>query len=319
MKNAAYLEGIRRQFGSVRLKNEFYNLVKQDARGAVRMLNDQSLRYPLLYLLRPQLVTLALESYLGPRNHRSLELTKELLTHGKSAHKADEKDLPVLRWMLQTGYPESDLGDEYDRVMDRAGILLARELRDRISLQPLAELIFRRNRKGLNIHDAEWAFFESRDPDCLAMVAERIDAPEPKDAALAQKLLAFIPVPQADAGDPGRHRQRVLGWIAENKPYLRYTGMSSQQGYAPRRFEVDLGCKYLQKPLASGGAAPALPPAERQRLEEFKRLDPAAQALLSEYSHKLRARDSARWAEWMRSSLPEQLASAKNASGGGMQ
>ena len=62
----------------------------------------------------------------------------------------------TLRWMLATGKywdGPSREHDAYDAVLDYTSALLTGRYDDRAALPDIVELIFRRNRKGLYIHD----------------------------------------------------------------------------------------------------------------------------------------------------------------------
>ncbi|MFZ5975722.1 MAG: hypothetical protein ACOYU3_10060 [Bacillota bacterium] len=320
MKEMEFLESVRSQYGNEQMRSGFYSLFKRDASRAMRVLNDDALRFPWLYILRPEIMKLALDSYLNNRNHLALAVTKGLTSPKQArAYALKPEHYPVLKWMLQTGHTELDLGDEYDRVMDFTAILLARENHDKASLKPIEEIIFSRNRKGLNAYDAEWAFFESRDPDCLAMVAERLRATEPKDVELARRLLGFIPCFEANTADPVKQYQCVMRWINDNKPYLRYTGESSLKGWNPRRFEVLQEFKYLQKPLTASGELPPLSSREQSRINEFTGLKPSDRELLSAYSQRLHRSSRAQWDKWMQLPLIEQIESARQLQEGASQ
>jgi hypothetical protein len=153
------------------------------------------------------------------------------------AYKHRPEDLPVLQWMLRTGYAEENLGGQFDEIMDFTAILLVREHHDRSCLRMVEEMIFTRYRKGQYIYDAEWALFESRDPGCLALVARRLRSPDSADVELARRMLRFIPCFEADEAGPEKQYRCAMRWIGRNRPRLRYTGEGSLKGN-PRRFEI---------------------------------------------------------------------------------
>lgn len=319
MNSMAFLESIRRQYGNEQMRNGFYNLFKKDAHNTMRMLNDDRLVYPWLYILRPEIKVLTLDSYLSNRNRLSLEITRGLTAQKKPVYASKPDHFPVLQWMLKTGYPESDLGEAYDRIMDFTALLLVKEHHDKSCLRPLEQILFSRHRKGLHTYDAEWAFFESRDPECLVMVADRLRSAVPKDVELARRLLGFIPCIKENTADPVKQYHCVMGWINDNRPYLRYTGESSLKGWNPRRFEVLPELKYLQKPLTAENALPSLSSGEQSKIGGFKGLKTDAQILLSDHSQRLRRSSEAQWKAWMQLSLAEQIESAGRSAGGGPQ
>jgi len=238
-KGSALLDSLRRRHGNGRLPELFSGYCGEDTENALRLINDGRLRFPSLYLLRHEIASHGLHEGLSARNAKALELLGLLTVPVKAgAYKALPEQALVLDWMLRTGHAEENLGSAYDRALDFCAILLSREHRDRACLPVVASLLFARRRKGSYTHDAEWALFESRDPACLGLVARRLLSRSGSDVELARRLLGFIPCFDATDRDAARQYRCVSRWLAHNRGRLRYTGLGSQQGPNPKRFEV---------------------------------------------------------------------------------
>jgi hypothetical protein len=134
-------------------------------------------------------------------------------------------------------------------------------------------------------------------------VAEGLLSKDTRDVVLARKLLKFIPSIDDDAMDPAAQYRCVKKWIDENRPYLRYTGESSQADCDPCRFEISHMSRYLQK----DDGMQALSVREQALKDGFLALDPEMQARLGEYSYRLRRQNPAEWNRWIGSPLQEQI------------
>lgn len=291
-------------------RNAFYNACRRDRVAAINALNGPALRFPALYALRPEIAKLGLEPSLNIRNFDALNISKALANTERYMFEPAPEHYPVLRWMFMTGYEDTYLGGEYDRIIDAAAILLIKVYGDRSCLRALGDMIFMRHRKGLYTYDAEWAFFESGDPDCLAMAAERLASPDARDVTLARRMLKFLPCLSGRTPEPGRQHRDVVRWLNLNKPYLYYTGESNLQCSEPCRFRVSDECKYLQKGVSDISSAP-LSYEEQINLNNINILDPGTRRLLGECSHLLHKSSKQRWQAWMRSPLSVQIESSK--------
>ena len=302
----ARLDDLRLHNGEEKTRDQFYSLYQQNAEQAISILNDDNLGYPSLYILLPEISKLSLETALSKRNRLALDISKNLTAHKHPAPNTEVHD--ALKWMLVTGSSAANMGDEYDAIMDSAALLLIKEYGDKESLPLLTELIFSRHRKGQYTYDAEWALFESRDPECLVMIAERLRSADIRDVTLARQLLSFIPcIDRFD--DANRQYQCVMQWIGQNRRYLVYTGESNQKCCGPRPYKVALEQKYLQRSV--GEDLSRLTSAEQTALNEFKQLGEDEKQLLSDYSQRLHTRGNGQWQRWMGNRLPEQIASAR--------
>lgn len=304
-KNIALLDNIRIQQGGAQMKNLFNHLLEQDQNAAINLINDSRLQFPSLYILQKEIMKLKLENFLNERNRLACVISAALLDRRRpKVYKNRIESYPLLHWMLQTGYSEENMDDSYNEVMDLISILLVREFHDQLCLDYIEKMIFNRHRKGLSTYDAEWAYFECRDPACLDRVANRLFSSDQQDVALARRLLGFIPCFSENDGNPAMQHRCATQWITRNRPFLRYTGESNQQCFHPCHYEVSLENKYLQKPFAQSKESAPFSKEEQSVLRKFSALDYDTKMLLSEYSNDLHAKSIDTWQEWMQ--LPQQ-------------
>lgn len=308
-KDTTLLDAVAAQLGRDGMREAFYSLYKLDSAAALRVLDDDRLGFPALYALRPEIIKLGLESSLSARNSAALKILKLLASRDYTAYESDTQHKDVLKWIFNTGRKETNLGEEYDGIIDAAAALLVKVYNDKDCLPGLCDMIFDRHRSGLNIYDAEWAFFESGDAQCISLVSKRLASPDVRDVMLAQNLLRFLP-----CFDPGQQGSKqysgVIRWIRENGPYLFYTGESSLMRGEPCRFTLSLESKYLQRPQPQSDMPPL--PGERERLNEFGSLDERTKARLSDYSQRLHAGDIKSWNRWIGAPITAQIESMQN-------
>lgn len=294
------------------MRDAFYDLYKKDGGAARRALNDANLKFASLYMLRPEIMKLGLESELSERNSSALRILKELSSRAVD-FKARPGDRAVLKWMFDTGCIETGLGPEYDGVMDAIAALLIKTYCDKTCLPGLCDLIFDRHRLGLSTYDAEWAFFECGDPACLELTAKRLLSGDARDLAYAQRLLSFLPCFKLAEEAAAQHK-RITQWLRENKPYLCYTGESCLMCSDPCRFKYFPELKYLQRP-ASDGNGGDLSNENRKRITAFSALDEKTQELLSERSRTLYAGSPTQWKAWMDMPVEQQIKTSRRITG----
>ena len=305
-RRTAWLDDVRKSHSREETRDLFQRLYRDDAIQATNMLNDEKLSFVTLHVLRPEISKLSLWGSLNDRNRKALEVEKDLLAHRHPGRDMTEDELrAILKWMLRSGSDVIGLSEEYDAILDLAALLLIKEYRETDVLPLLVDIIFRRHRRGLNTHDAEWALFESGNPECIAMIARRLLSQDARDVSMARRLLKFIPCPEQD--DAAAQYQWVVQWLGRNRRYLAYTGESNQKCSTPRPFQVVLERKYLQRALDAG----ELLPEEEAAVAAFSQLPSEDKELLSEYSHYLRTTGGAQWRRWKQSSLEEQIAAAR--------
>ncbi len=317
-KKAALLDVLKQQFGRDQLRDAFYKLYKADNGAAVRALGDERLRFPTLYALLPEITKLELEPQLNARSATALSIIKQFaISEHYTPYESRAEDSNVLKWMIKTGYAETDLGDDYNRIMDLAATLLIKEHHDNSCLAQIAEMMFIRHRMGLFTYDLEWAFFECADTDCLAIIVGRLLSKNAKDVLYARRLLKFLPCFDANSPDLVKQHKNVTHWLSENRPYLYYTGESNLMCGDPCRFKVSQESKYLQKPLPRGGDMRSLPSDELRAAQAFASLDERTKDALCDYSSMLRKSSREQWQKWMGSPIAAQIASSGSLFGRG--
>lgn len=308
-RRVAMLDDLRLHNSFEKTRDLFHRLYEQDAAQAVNMLNDEGLTYPSLYILQPEIRKHSLDMSLSPKNRLALEIGKMLIAH-KHPDESSEQVHDVLRWMLQSGSSAVELGEEYDTIMDLVALLLIKIYEDKDVLPLLEDMIFNRHRKGLNTYDAEWALFESADPECIRMVARRLLSEDVRDVSMARRMLSFIPC-FAEQDDARRQYQCVMQWLSKNRRFLRYTGESNLKCGTPQPFRVALEEKYLQQNVGTEEEWSHMQPADQAAVAAFSQLGETEKELLSEYSQHLRAAGAQQWRRWMNSPVSEQINSAK--------
>jgi hypothetical protein len=237
----AFLDDFRFRNGIPHMKKTFHEIANTDVEKAVRLVNDANIRFPSLFILQPEIIKRDLGSRLNSRNMFSLDFSNQILNGALSSpYKPDKEHYPHLKWIFETGYDTEDVNDQYDEIMDKVAILLAKVYKDKSCLKKIERLIFSRYRKGYYIYDLVWAFFECCSPGDLLLIANRLRSPHPRDVELARQLLNFVPCVGNANGDESRMMQYrcAAKWLQHNRKYLYYTGESNQQKSNPSRFAV---------------------------------------------------------------------------------
>lgn len=319
-----FLDSYRYTKGTKQFINYFKDLAKTDVQRLLQYINEDNLRFSSLYLLHPDIMESNLYTQLSARNQKALEITQRILakeTSGRSSSASGEEAVPasVLRWMLESGHPEDGLDSRYDRMLDMTAILLVKVHKDKSVLPMVADMMFNRYRKGEFIYDLVWAFFESRDPNGLLLIANRLCSAHWKDIELARKLLGFVPGFGTDTRiNPVQQYSYFFQWLHENSPFLYFTGEGFQQTSHPIPYQVLLEAKYLCKRLSKGSNVQlrSVTDSEAQLLEQFGKLSPYLQNQLANYSYWLYRHTPYEWKIWLRSSIAEQLNAVSKATGG---
>ena len=316
------LDNIRRNAGAEQLLTFYRELKDHNMELALHFIQDEHLQFPSLFILRSDAQTLY--SYLPLRSRIALDLARGILEKNVSAvddllHNYRETVYYALRWMMETGFSDDGLAPEYDRVLDIAAILLAREYRDRTVLPMIADMIFKRYKNEGFVYDLLWAFFECHDPYSLFIIASRFFSTQPKEVELAKKLLHFIPGMERNENiSPAQDFDRFQKWFQDNCSFLYCTGESFQQTGSPKPYAVSLEAKYLCKPVSvdSGAIVQTLTNGEYHNLNTFRKLDDDTRHMLAEYSFQLHQRDPGQWKIWMHYPISRQIHIAANGPGG---
>ncbi|AUN25985.1 hypothetical protein RSJ21_12260 [Clostridium botulinum] len=303
------------------IRSFFYQLAKENEKEALNLINDENLHFTPLFVLRPEIEELNLFQKLNARNRIALGITNEILSSKRNISDVEYLSFDyiqavhsVLKWMLETGCINDGLDDQYDEILDITAIFLTKIYRDKTVLPIIAEMIFRRYKQGLLIHDLAWAFFESRDPISLSIISERLQSKELKDVELAQELLSFVPgIGIRENIDIKKQYLSFLDWFGKNNLFLHFTGESFQQVKNPVIYRVVLEAKYLCEPVSidTGEILRILSRKECKLIDQFKRLDKNTQKLLSEFSVMLHHNNICKWQYWLECPIGEQIKFAR--------
>ncbi len=305
---------VRTSRGNHELSEYFLKLVRSDAKKAIRLINEDLLSFPSLFLLKSQINRTPISRYLNKRNKNALMLADAITSKNfwrfSNVSRIIGSDTPsILKWMLVTGKDESGLKSHYDEILDSCALILVKEYKDNSILPVIKEIIYDRNRKGLFDHDMIWAFFESRDPNCIMMLAEGLNSPDTIDIEISKKLLRFIPGINNNNSPENMQYLNILYWFRDNYPFLYYTGESFQQKPDPSPFEVSLPAKYLYKKVSIDNSRIEnnLTPEELKAINQFNSIDEKSQLLLANYSFILHSRNTYVWYNWIHYPISEQL------------
>lgn len=310
--------------GSENLKDFFCDLLENDKEKAVNLINDENLQFASLFILQPEIEKYGVLAHLIPRHRKALEVTGEVLTRQNSnieclSLQCREDTHSVLKWVIETGYFDDGLNDQYDEILEKTAILLIKIFKDETILHIMVKMIFNRHKKGYFIYDLVWAFFEFRDVNSLRMIAHRLCSPNSKDVKLAKKLLNFIPgMDVKKRVDNEKLYFYTLDWINVNYSFMYYTGESFQQTSNPKHYCLSVEAKYLCKEISNDNIKllRSLTIEESKLLDNFKILDDETKILLSNYSFLLYRQNMNMWNIWINYPVKEQIRIAGTRKGG---
>jgi len=230
MKNLSFLDKIMKNKGISNLISEFKDIYNKNREMAVKLINEKNISFPCFFVLIPQIEEYQLINKLKRKQFIALCVVKEMLIKpimNTTYIKGKNKNTYLgLRWILKSGYKEVNIGEDYDKVIDLSFAILINTYKDLSLLPYLCELIFKRNRNDLNIHNLVWAIFESRHPYVLKLISDYLDSEDERDRELALKLLNIEDKKEIS-------RRDYQNWLLENLPFLSFTGESFQYSSKP--------------------------------------------------------------------------------------
>lgn len=319
------LDKIRLNRSTDDFKGIFHGLGEKQKQRAINYLNEDGLRFSSLFILIPEIKALDLYKKLNRRNAAALKICAQILKDETMlSHVADltsensSMTHSTLRWMIRTGSADDGLNDDYDEVMDAVASLLIKTHKDNSVLPVVADMIFKRNRKGYLVHDLVWCFFQAKTTDSLKLVAGYLRSPNRQDVELARQLLHFIPDETGEGANLQKQYQNFVAWLQENNQFLYFTGENLQFTSDPKPCRVDLDAKYLYKRISPYDHKPIQPltEVEQNHLQKFHKLRREDEKLLSKYSRRIHDQNLRLWNEWMQYPLDKQIEIAKAAPGG---
>jgi len=303
------------------MKKLFDSTAKKNINKAIELINEQNTSFTSLFLLQDKLKEFNISKELSLKNKVALSFIDGLKDEKKDttfttslSAEHTQLTLPTLKWILETGYTDDGLNNEFDEVLDKAAILLIKSYNDNSELPIIVDLIFDRYKRGFYIHDLVWAFFESCEPKSLYLLAEHLKSTDVKEVELASKLLSFIPGISINSPKSNEEKYTAFTkWFDENSSFLHYTGESFQLTSEPIPYEVNLEAKYLCKKISvnNGEFIEPLTNKEVTMLNSFKKLNNDAKILLSSFSYMAYRKNNTWWQEWIKYPIAVQINVAK--------
>ncbi|NLL06166.1 MAG: hypothetical protein GX270_10370 [Clostridiaceae bacterium] len=307
------LDNIRLSRGTSELSDYFHRILIRNTSAAAKLINEDNLRFPSLFILLPQISRASFVRHLNPRNKATLMITDSIRSKNFSnfthiSQRIDVNAPEILKWIIDTSKDDTLARGEYIDILDCCAIILVKEYRDNSMLHSLKEIIYNRYKHGLFIYDLVWAFFECRDPNCILMLAEGLNSPDEKDVELSKKLLKFVPILKNSNLPNDILYNNISYWFRDNYPFIYYTGECFQQMPDPCPYAVSLSAKYLFKKVPDDGSLESTLTQTEIRLKNtFDTLDINSQILLSNYSFILHNQNIYWWNNWINYPISEQL------------
>ena len=309
------LDKLRIREGLDRCKVVFHRVIRRSRRKAISLLNDKRLSFPCFYIAVSEIQTYNLEKYLHLNHRLTLNIIKEIKEPDNKNNtdylsQKDDKVYTVLKWILETGYSEDGIDNDYEEILDIVVSVLMNTYQDKKSMPIVKDMIFNRNIKNHYIHDLVWALFRIHDPQVLKLVAEGIDSQKDENVELAYNLLNInLPDTNVLKNEANHAYESYIQWLEENDPFLFFTEESFQYSSKPIFSTLDLERKYMSKGSKGYEKELLLPDNDFEKtcLESFNVLNKEEKEILSEYSYKLHNKNIHAWAEWLHHPIEEQV------------
>jgi hypothetical protein len=321
------LDKTRIDNGTENMKDLFDSTAKKNIKKAVELINEQNVSFTSLFLLQDKINEFNITKELSYKNRVALgfidgirDEKKDISFATSLSSEHTHSTQTTLKWILESGYTDDGLNNDFDEVLDKAAILLIKSFNDNSELPIIVDLVFDRYKRGFYIHDLVWALFESRELKSLYLLAEHLKSTDKKEVRLANKLLSFIPGISINSPKSNEEKYTYfIKWFEENSPFLYYTGESFQLTSEPIPYEVNLEAKYLCKKILidTGEFVDPLTNKENNVLNSFKKLNNDAKTLLSSFSYMTYRKDNTWWKKWIRYPIASQINIAK-AKGGSL-
>jgi len=278
---AGYLERVWRSQGAAALRAAYRTIARRSRDEAARALADAENSFSVIYILATEAERVGLENALPPRAKYGIWLaatkagdsTRAARYAAQLTTELAEPPYDALVWIIHTGAdwdgPRAGR-DDYDAALDLAAAYFAANFDDEVTLALIAKLVFRRNRKGLFIHDLVWGLFQGAGAPVLAVVARYIVSDDRADSELACKLLG-LEMP-ATAAERVKLYAKFTEWLGENGQYIYLTGEHFNATSKPQHHARDEEARYIGRKIHPRTRTPESPltDAERAALEAFR-------------------------------------------------
>lgn len=231
-----HLAAVREEQGEETCVRRFGEIAARNRTEAVRLLNEEEMTYPCLFVLRPSIDRWNLQQRMRARYAIALEITKQVLNiqENRSSRNyladAGDRAHDALIWMLRTGSAEEYPSEEYQQVLDVVVSVLINLYQDTEILPDVAALIFARRKRGQNVHELIWAYFRSHDARALALAAERLPQADEAEAEFICDLLGMSYEKPIDG--PAAY-ERYSRWLRENESRLVFNEENKQYTSRP--------------------------------------------------------------------------------------
>jgi hypothetical protein len=281
------------------------------------LINFKYIPFSYFYLIKNDLVKSNIYKTLDIREQLALDFIENIITEQKTTDLYENattyrltvfKDM--LKWILETGENESIDDKNYDEMLDMAAILLAKEFKDESILSIIVEMIFKRNSKGLLIHDLVWGFFESHNLITLSLVAEKLKSANEDDFQLACKLLNLHLANDFSKINKKDLYTSFMNWLNKNSDFLYFTGESYQQKSNPVIYTLNHEAKYLCRKVNIDNGVfliNNLCDYEKYLLHKYRLLDVNTKLLIENYSLHLSTQSPILWRDWIACPISEQV------------
>jgi hypothetical protein len=297
-----------------RLKASWTEWTHSDRAHALAWINDPTLEFPVLFLLRDQLELRGTD--LGMRPRLALNQVNQVLQGTESAPIMDRDSFPdhhdlvvgSLLWMLRTGW-QSIISTDYTQVIDRTAIQILHTYHQNW-IKGMNDLIFFRYKNKSQRHYLVSALLETAEPVSLVYQANYLLSESTVESSLARRLLGFIP----EVRHAENNHAAFLAfetWYEENGNYLVYTGENNDALPGGIPYRIHSSAKYLGKVVQPKNGQPiqAMLPQEAENYRDFIRLSGRTRIALADCSARIRKQSPAQWKLWIARPVREQLES----------
>ncbi len=296
--NSLSLEETRKNFGAEKLHKSFEYSLKTNRNFAINQVNDKSLSFSTFFLIIPLIEKYNIANMLNIKNKIALKTYSQLFGKKQVFIEFDkEKEISVLKWIIESASYDDGIDDDYDRLIDYATAKLIDEYHDDEALNSAINLSFLRNSKGEYNHDLLWAIFKSGNPEIFKLIAKHLNSMNNKEADFSKDLLINATNGEITENDVSSF-ENYLVWIDENQPYMYSTGDGYNMSSSPDFYKIDSALKNYEKHKAQIPESKK-PPKEidKNYIDEFLNADKSIDSSIHNYSDLMFKTDKSKWKE----------------------